>query len=55
MGFAEASRCIFFVCRALGESCLFRCVSVCMLDLPACVSGRACELMSEFEQGGAAE
>lgn len=52
MGFAETSQCIF-LCQALGEPCLLRCVSVCLADLPASASSAACQLTSEFEQGGA--
>lgn len=53
LGFAEVSQCFFFYVRALSESCLLRCVSVCLVDMPVCVSSGACQLTSEFEQGGA--
>ena len=39
--------------QGLGEPFLLRCVSSCLLDLPARVVSSACELTSEFEQGGA--
>lgn len=45
---------MFFV-PGHGELYLLRCVSAYIADLPACVSSGECELMSEFEQGGAVE
>lgn len=38
------------VCQALGEPCLLRCVSSCLLDLPARVVSSACELTSELSR-----